>query len=326
MNAPFFFGIPFDDFLAFAAAAAAFLVLLAIWHGLVVRDPFTARVRALEGRRDALRANLRVNRGHGTRSDLRESGIGLARRIVMRFNLIRGQHSERIALKLARAGKRSKDAVIVYLFCKLAMPFVLGGYAMLMLNLMDKDSLNPGIRALILCGGFIVGLYATDIYLSNATKKRVIKMRKGLPDALDLLVICAEAGLSLDAALTRVGREMANACPELSDEFSLASLELGFLPDRQKALNNLVERTTMAEIRSIVNSLMQTERYGTPLAQSLRVLSAEFRDDRIMRAEEKAAKLPATMTVPMILFILPSLFMVLGGPAAIQTIDTLSKL
>jgi tight adherence protein C len=326
MNGTLPFGIPLDDFLAFASATAAFLVLLAIWQGLVVRDPLAARVRALANRRDALRAGLRANRGHGTRGELRESGLSLVRRVVMRLNLFRGQQSERIALKLARAGKRSKDAVVVYLFCKFAMPFILGGVGVLMFNVVDADSINPAVRLLILSGGFIAGLYATDIYLKNATNKRVAKMRKGLPDALDLLVICAEAGLSLDASMTRVGREMANASAELAEEFALAALELGFLPERQKALNNLVDRTTMAEIRSLVNSLMQTERYGTPLAQSLRVLAAEFRDDRLMRAEEKAARLPATMTVPMILFILPSLFMVLGGPAAIQTMDTLSKM
>ena len=326
MNSSLPFGIRFDDFLALASAIAALFVFLAVWQALLVRDPLAARIRALAGRREALKAGLRVNRSHGARGEIRASGLSFVRRVVARFNLIRGQQTERVALRLARAGMRSKDAVTLYLFFKLALPFIMGGCALFMVAVLDTGSLNPGLRLLLVCLGFVGGLFGTDLYLQNATTKRTAKLRKGLPDALDLLVICAEAGLSLDAALTRVGREMARSCPELSDEFSLAALELGFLPDRQKALNNLVDRTTMAEIRSLVNSLVQTERYGTPLAHSLRVLAAEFRDDRLMRAEEKAAKLPATMTVPMILFILPSLFIVLGAPAAIQTMDTLSKI
>jgi len=148
---------------------------------------------------------------------------------------------------------------------------------------------------------------------------------RSLPDALDLLVVCAEAGLSLDMAITRVGREMAEGAPELADEFAITAIELGFAPDRQTALQNLVRRTDMQSLRALVNSLAYCERYGTPIANALRVLAAEFRDVRMMRAEEKAAKLPALMTVPMILFILPTLFMVIGGPAAIQVIDIMAK-
>jgi tight adherence protein C len=148
-------------------------------------------------------------------------------------------------------------------------------------------------------------------------------LRKQLPDALDLLVICAEAGLSLDAALTRVARELGGSAPQLADEFGLTSVELGFLPNRRQALLNLAKRTDLASVRGVVNTLVQTERYGTPLAHALRVLAAEFRDERMLKAEEKAARLPATLTVPMILFILPTLFLVLIGPAIIRTLETL---
>jgi tight adherence protein C len=142
-----------------------------------------------------------------------------------------------------------------------------------------------------------------------------------LPDGLDLLVICAEAGLSLDAALNRVSRELGLSSPDLADELGLTAVELGFLPNRRQALMNLTKRTNLPPIRGVVNTLVQTERYGTPLAHSLRVLSAEFREERMLKAEEKAAKLPATLTVPMILFILPTLFCVLIGPAIIQVLD-----
>jgi tight adherence protein C len=157
--------------------------------------------------------------------------------------------------------------------------------------------------------------------LRQAVKSRQTRLRRQLPDGLDLLVICAEAGLSLDAAFTRVARELGLSAPDLADELGLTSVELGFLPNRRQALMNLSRRTGLPQIRGVVNTLVQTERYGTPLAHSLRVLSSEFRDERMMKAEEKAARLPAMLTVPMIMFILPTLFMVMVGPAVIQIME-----
>jgi tight adherence protein C len=145
-----------------------------------------------------------------------------------------------------------------------------------------------------------------------------------LPDALDLLVICAEAVLSLDASLTRVSRELEPTWPEVSEEFGITAAELTFLPERRQAFENLNGRTNLSSIRGVVNTLLQTAKFGTPLAQSLRVLAAEYREARITRAEEKAARLPAMLTVPMILFILPTLFIVLLGPAALNIVDTFS--
>ena len=160
--------------------------------------------------------------------------------------------------------------------------------------------------------------------IKNLVKKRAHQMELGLPDALDLLVICAEAGLSLDAALQRVSRELELTWPELSEEFGITAAELTYLPDRRQAFENLNARTNMASIRGVVNTLLQTAKFGTPLAQSLRILAAEFRDARLIRAEEKAARLPAMLTVPMILFILPTLFIVLLGPAGMTIADTFS--
>lgn len=151
-------------------------------------------------------------------------------------------------------------------------------------------------------------------------------IQRALPDALDLLVICAEAGLSLDAALKRVAEEIGHTCPELGDELGLTAVELGFLPDRRSALHNLTRRCHLASLRGVVNTLQQTEKYGTPLSNALRVLSNEFRHERLMKAEEKAARLPVILTVPMIVFILPALMIVLIGPAAIRTIDAMSGL
>jgi tight adherence protein C len=174
--------------------------------------------------------------------------------------------------------------------------------------------------------GTLVGSYkAPDLWLSNKVKKRSDAVRKGLPDALDLLVICAEAGLTVDAAFNRVAKELGKAYPELGDEFGLTAIELGFLSERRQAFENLATRVDLESIRGVVTTMIQTEKYGTPLASALRVLSAEFRNERMMRAEEKAARLPAIMTVPLILFILPTLFVVILGPAACSISDNLFK-
>jgi tight adherence protein C len=314
-----------DLVLSLSAAAAAFFALLAIWIALVVRDPLSHRVRALAERRTVLRqANRRVMR-NATRTELRQSGLSAMRQVVARFNLIKGNQLEKSFGKLTRAGYRSKDAVVVYLFAKAVLPFLALAGVLLVFGL-TAEPLGPTMKVFVIMCGAVVGLYGADLFVKNVGDKRVKIMRKGIPDALDLLVICAEAGLSLDAALTRVGRELLSACPPLADEFALSALELGFLPDRQQVLQNLMKRTDMSEMRALVNALQQSERYGTSLATSLRVLAAEYRDERMMRAEEKAARLPATMTVPMILFILPSLFIVLGGPAALRIIDTFSHM
>jgi len=154
--------------------------------------------------------------------------------------------------------------------------------------------------------------------LKRITASRNRRFTRALPDVLDLLVICAEGGLSLDGALSRVAREFRRFLPEMADELGLTAIELGFLPNRRDALMNLPRRVDIPGVHSLVHTLVQTERYGTPLAQSLRALSTELRDERMLKAEEKAAKLPATMTVPMIVFILPAVFIVLIGPAMIS--------
>jgi tight adherence protein C len=180
-----------------------------------------------------------------------------------------------------------------------------------------------GFRRYMTVAGVLVGSYkAPDIWLKNKVTKRSNAIRKGLPDALDLLVICAEAGLTVDAAFHRVAKELGKAYPELGDEFGLTAIELGFLNERRNAFENLAQRVDLEAVRGVVTTMIQTEKYGTPLASALRVLSAEFRHERMMRAEEKAARLPAIMTVPLILFILPTLFVVILGPASCSINDS----
>jgi len=310
-----------DLMIALAAMAAAFTVL-AIWHGLLVRDPAAGRIKELTRRQDALMNKLKTNRGHATRA----RGMGFMHQVVSRLKLLRNDKTRAVADKLARAGWRSRDALVGYLFAKLCLPAATGGIAALIIYGAGAYDLQPMMRLVVVMGGMVLALFLPDIVVKNATDKRRKIIRLGLPDALDLMVICAEAGLSLDSALKRVAKEMVLSCPELADEFGLTSVEIGFLPDRSQALKNLTRRCDLPGVRGLVNTLLQSERYGTPLAQSLRVLSAEYRNERLLKAEEKAARLPAILTVPMILFVLPPLFIVLIGPGALRFIDSMKGL
>jgi len=247
------------------------------------------------------------------------------RGVVTSLNLQRSQRAELITRKLANAGWRSNDALVRYLFFKATMPIALGIVAVVLLYGLNFYHLSTPMKMIATAGAVMFGFIGPDVFIKNAVQKRQKALRKALPDALDLMVICAEAGLSLDAMLKRVSDEFQQSGPELAEELQLTSLEVGFLPDRRQALQNLSTRTNLPGIRGVVNALIQSDKYGTPLSQSLRVLSNEFREERMLRAEEKAARLPAMMTVPMIIFILPPLFIVLIGPAILRVMDALSK-
>jgi len=276
----------------------------------------------LAERRDQLRGQLLKDKTPRKRQN---ESLSAMRRVVDVFKLMQSQQTDKLHDRLSQAGLRSRDAIIVFLFFKVATPVLLGAVAFLLVYLMQFGDLAPVGRLAVVLGGIGLGFFAPELYVSNLTKKRQLSLGKALPDGLDLLVICAESGLSLDASLDRVANEIGDANTALAEELSLTSIELGFLPDRRQALTNLNRRTNLPSIRGVVNTLLQTEKYGTPLSQSLRVLANEFRDQRLLRAEEKAARLPATLTVPMIVFILPVLFIVLIGPAIISVMDTLIK-
>jgi tight adherence protein C len=314
-----------DDLMVFFASTTAVMVLLVIWDALVVRDPVGARLRNLARVSDEMKTNIgsrtRQNRARG---EIRKSGLTFMRLAVEKLKLMRGEQAERTATKLSRAGWRSSDALTAYFFAKAFVPIVFIGGAVLVLWFKNRLGLSASFVWLLVGVGGVLGLFGTDLLVKNVGDNRIKKLTRALPDALDLMVICAEAGLSLEASIKRVGNEIAGVSGEMSDELLLTAIELNFMPDRTKALQNLAKRTDLPKLRALVNSLVQSERFGTPLANSLRVLSNEFRNERMMIAEEKAAKLPAIMTVPMIIFILPSLFMVIIGPVVLRVLDTLS--
>lgn len=312
------FGLSPEGAITAFAALAGFGVVCAIWQALLSRDPMAARAKKLRQRRNELRNNWRQARRNETRKKTATSAM---RAVAERFNLLRTKTTGKASERLASAGWRSRDALVAFMVAKLCLPFVFGAAAFVLVDVLGFGNIRPPLRSLAPLLAVGLGAYAPDIFVRNAMQKRQKAIQKGLPDALDLLIICAEAGLSLDAAMARVAREMERSCPEVAEEFGLLAIELGFVPDRRQALTNLIKRCPLPSMRGVVNTLLQTEKYGTPLAKALRVLSAEFRNDRMMRAEEKAARLPAILTVPMIVFILPVLMIVLVGPAALRVID-----
>lgn len=315
-------GINISFVITLMVAGATFIAVYAVWQTLVVKDPMQGKIKSLQARREELKSGF-VAPNKRQKLVKKIDHINYMKVILNKLKLLNKTRNKNLALKLAQAGFRTQDAMIIYGFAKILTPIlgvIVAGMLLFGLNLFADDQTMQYATGF---GLLVLGLYAPEIFIKNATDKRVDAIRKALPDALDLMVICAEAGLTLDAALNRVAKEMAKAAPELADELTLTSIELGFLPERRRALQNLGERVNLRSIRSVVATLIQTEKYGTPLSQSLRVLSSEFRNERMMKAEEKAARLPAVMTVPLILFILPMLFIVLLGPAACSMSDNI---
>ena len=307
-----------------SSALSALSCAVLVWRTLLWRDPMAGRLAAIHDRGRSLKAGMARPTARRRQNDrMAESGMSAMRQLVKRLHLLKSEEARKATLLLARAGIRKPDALVMYFFLRLALPFVFGALGVLFLYVLPITEMSPTARLFFSLLLVAAGTYAPIVYLRNSIAKREKALRQGVPDALDLLVICAEAGQSLDGALKRVARETGRFCPEIAEELELTSVELGLMPERRTALDNLVARADIPELRNVVNALIQTEKYGTPLAHSLRVLSNEYRQERLMRAEEKAARLPAIMTVPMIIFILPPLFVVLIGPAAIKVIDVL---
>jgi tight adherence protein C len=305
------------------SAVATFAVLLAIYAATTVKDPMARRVKALNERREQLKAGIVASTNKRKKLTNRNQAADNVRQLLSQFKMLQEDQVKKAQLRLMQAGIRTKDLAFFIIFARFIVPVVLGTAAVLALYVFGMFPEGSWLRRYMTVAGVLVGGYkAPDLWLKNKVNKRSSAIRKGLPDALDLLVICAEAGLTVDAAFGRVSRELGKAYPELGDEFGLTAIELGFLAERRQAFENLANRVDLEAVRGVVTTMIQTEKYGTPLASALRVLSAEFRHQRMMRAEEKAARLPAIMTVPLILFILPTLFIVILGPASCSINDS----
>ena len=308
------------------AGIAGFAVMLAIYAAVTVKDPMAKRVKALNARREELKAGIVTATAKKRQSLTRKTGTtDKVKDTLSNMKVLQDSQIAIIQQKLAHAGYRNKELAVLVIGLRLILPLALGGIGATLIYLVDIfpdwGSFKKFMAFAVLV---LAGYKGPEIYLKNQANKRTHEIRKGLPDALDLLVICAEAGLTVDAAFNRVAKELGRAFPDLGDEFALTAIEMSFLNERRQAFMNLAYRVDLEAMRGVVTTMIQTERYGTPLASALRVLSSEFRNERMMRAEEKAARLPAIMTVPLILFILPVLFVVILGPAACDLTDAFS--
>ncbi|MBY0519632.1 MAG: type II secretion system F family protein, partial [Sphingomonas sp.] len=296
---PTLLGVDVISVATLLAGVAAFMVLVAIYAATTVRDPMAKRVKALNDRREQLKAGITASTSKRRAKLVKQNQTtDTIRNLLQSLKVLQESQVKAVQIKLMQAGIRSKEYAVAVIFARMVLPVVLGGGMIYLVYGTDTFADWTPIKAYGLVAFTTLLAYkAPDLYLKNKIAKRSDGIRKGLPDALDLLVICAEAGLTVDAAFNRVARELGRAYPELGDEFSLTAIELSFLSDRRNAFENLAMRVDLDAVKGVVTTMIQTEKYGTPLASALRVLSAEFRNERMMRAEEKAARLPAIMTI-----------------------------
>lgn len=300
------------------AAVAAFASVLALAFPLMARDRLASRLRAVAARRQELSAQQRAGlKSSGRRKSQPRRRLALMRAVVDRLKLQDLLEARELKSRLAQAGWRGQAAPLTYIFSRVALPVVLLAAGLVYATTMFAH-LPLMNRALILLSAMAAGTYLPVIWLANGIQKRQFAIGRAFPDALDLMVICVDAGLSVESALGRVVDEMGENAPELAEEFGLTAAELAFIGDRRHAWENFASRTGLAQVKSLTTTLLQSEKYGTPVSQALKVLAQENRDTRMSDAEKKAASLPAKLTVPMIVFFLPVLFVVIAGPAAIQ--------
>ncbi|MEH3119505.1 MAG: type II secretion system F family protein [Methylorubrum populi] len=295
-----------------AAAATVFTLV----QPLIETDQLGKRMKLVSDEREQIRQRERERLN--SRATLRAEPKAYMKRVVEQFNLSRWLGTDTAKIKLSMAGYRGAGAETAFLFFRLVMPIVLTAVALFYLFVLEVLDQPFAIRiGIVLAAGFF-GLKLPEVYLSNRTSKRQAEIRRAWPDALDLCLICVEAGMSIENAFRRVSVEIASQSVVLAEELALLTAELSFLPERRVAYENLAQRTGLEIVKSLTTALMQAERYGTPLGQALRVLAQESRDHRMTEAEKKAAALPPKLTVPMILFFLPVLFVVILTPAGIQ--------
>lgn len=304
---------------AVLVALAVFATLYSLAAPFMERGDLDKRMKAVSTEREQMRARERARMNADGKASLRTQNNQSVRQIVERFNLREALVDEGTLNKLRAAGLRSQNALNMFLVARFLLPFLFLILAAVWVFALGNLASKPiGIRILAVVGFAYVGFYAPNIFVSNKVGKRQKSIKRAWPDALDLMLICVESGNSIEAAMRRAAEEIGTSSPELAEELALTTAELSFLQDRRTALENLGNRTQLDIVRSVVQALIQADRYGTPVSQALRVLAQESRDERMNEAEKKAAALPPKLTVPMILFFLPVLVAVILGPAGIQ--------
>ena len=302
-------------------ALAAFAAVLSVVAPMLQENPLDARLKSVSMEREKLRSQQRAKLDQGE-SRLREARrAGVAKRVVDVFRLRRLFEADASRTLLRQAGFRTERHVVLYLAARMAVPIGLGIVAFIVTSTFYANVMPTRMRLAATAIAIVVGNYAPYLFVRNLISRRQTSIQRAWSDALDLLLICVESGMAIEPAMQRVAREIGAISIPLAEELTLTVAELSYLQDRRKALENLGKRTGMAQVKSVVTSLIQSERYGTPLGTALRVLAQENRDLRMSEAERKAAALPPRLTVPMMLFFMPVIFVVILAP----TIMTVMK-
>ena len=310
-----------DTLIVIVTFVGALATLLAIGIPFLGRDQRGARLRAVARRREELSVEQRQRMAQQRARRKPQAHVTLMRNLLEKVRLENLIASRELRQMLAAAGYRQHSAVVIYLFARLAAAAAVAIVALFFAVIQRKYVINPLGYTAISGVAAVIGFYLPQVLVKNATTKRQQQIAAVYPDALDLLLICVQSGLSVEAAFSRVTEELAEASPILAQEFGLVSAELAFLGDRVKAYGNFAERTGLPQVKALATALSQSDRYGTPVGVALKVQAQESRDDRMARAERKAGALPAQLTVPMIVFFLPVLFMVIIGPAIIRMVN-----
>jgi tight adherence protein C len=300
------------------AAIAATATVLTLAMPLLAGDNLDKRMKAVAIERDRIRQRERDRQSRGEKVSLRQSPRQFMKSAVDRFNLTKWVGQEGARDKLVQAGYRGHAPYVTYLFFRMVTPFVTVVFAAVYIFVVLKLDQPLTIRIAMCLAAAYLGMQLPWLYLKNKIARRQLSIKRAFPDALDLLLICVESGMSVETAFRRVGDQIGAQSIELAEEFTLTTAELSYLQDRKVAYENLAKRTDLEGVKAVCMALQQAERYGTALGVMLRVMSQENRDMRMSEAEKKAAGLPPKLTVPMILFFLPCLFIVILGPAAIR--------
>jgi tight adherence protein C len=303
------------------AAVAAGATVLTLAMPLLSPDTLGKRMKAVALEREKMRQRERERLAQGSKVTLRQSPKMYMKRAVDNFNLSKWVGMEEARAMLMQAGFRGQAPYITYLFFRMTMPVVMLLASLFYIFVVLNLDYPPMVKVGICIGCAYFGMYSPNLFLKNKIQRRQVSIKRAFPDALDLLLICVESGISIEAAFRKVAEEIGTQSVALAEEFTLTTAELSYLPDRRQAYENLAQRTGLEGVKAVCLALQQSERYGTPLAQTLRVMAQENRDMRMSEAEKKAAGLPPKLTVPMIVFFLPVLFVVILGPAAIRVMS-----
>jgi len=299
---------------AIAASATAYTLITPFFAG----ETLAKRMKSVASERERLRQRERDRLSKVEKVSLRQAPKQIVSRVVEGFNLGKWVAQEAARDKLVMAGYRGQAPYVTFLFFRLVAPILFGVGAVIYVFLISQMQQSTPIKIGMCVAAVFLGMQAPMLFLQNAITKRQLSIKRAFPDALDLLLICVESGMSIEAAFRKVSIEIGSQSIALAEEFTLTTAELSYLQDRKVAYENLAKRTGLEGVKSVCLALQQSERYGTPLGHSLRVMAQENRDMRMNEAEKKAAALPPKLTVPMILFFLPVLFVVILGPTGIK--------